>query len=127
MEKRKFHRIRFAARCTLTHNGITYHGHTENLSLNGALISFSDGIIVPKGEECVVLLFLDDQEAPLRLAVEVVYSFYTMLGTRIVQVDEEGQERLIDVVRKLTNQPERLAEEIARMKQEIARYLAPAP
>ncbi|UFS71731.1 PilZ domain-containing protein [Geomonas sp. RF6] len=126
MEKRKFHRIRLTARCALTHNGITYHGHTENMSLNGALISFSDGIIVPKGEECVVLVFLDDEEAPLRLVVEVVYSFYTMLGTKIVQVDEETQARLVAVVERVTDEPEKLKEEIERMKESIARYLAPA-
>lgn len=126
MEKRQFHRIRLAARCTLTHNGITYHGRTENMSLSGTLISFTDGIIVPKGEECVVLVFLEDEEIPLRLVVEVVYSFYTMLGTKFVQVDEDTRSRLINVVQRFTAEPERLQEELDRIRLAIDQYVAPS-
>jgi hypothetical protein len=123
MEKRNFHRVRYAARCTLTHNGITYHGRTENISLNGALISFTDGIIVPKGDECAVLVFLEDQDVPLKLTVEVVYSFYTMVGTRFKAVDLDATGRLFALIETVTGEPDKLKEELERIKGYVAEYL----
>lgn len=124
MEKRKFHRIRFAARCAVTHNGITYQGQTENLSLNGALISFTDGIIVPKEEQCNLLIFPEDEEIPLKLVAEVVYSFYTMLGTKFVSCNEDTQARLFKLVERNSTQPDKLAEELEIIRSGLAGYIS---
>jgi hypothetical protein len=102
-EKREFHRVRFRAKCELTHNEITYHGQLENISLNGALISFNDGVVVPEEEECILTIHLDDEETPLRVAVEVKHSNFTMIGIKFFTCNEKmAQERLFNLMERLS-------------------------
>ena len=86
-EKRRFRRVRYSAKCSLTHNNITYLGQLENISSNGALISFNDGIIIPKDDRCNLSIYIEEQAAPLRMEIEVIHSNFTMLGVRFA-IDE---------------------------------------
>jgi len=101
-EKREFHRVRFRAKSELTHNELTYQGQLENISLNGALISFDDGIVVPEGEKCILTIHLDDEETPLRVAVDVKHSNFTMIGIRFNACDEIARKRLCKLMERLS-------------------------
>jgi len=111
LEKRRFHRIRFTAASELTHNDITYKGQLENISLNGALLSFSDGVIIPQDEECILTVCLEGEKDLLRLLVKVIYSNFTMIGIKFVTVEGETRERLYKLMARLSNEPDKLIQE----------------
>src|SRR5208282_4137874 len=102
IEKRQFQRVRFRAKSELTHNEITYQGQLENISLNGALISFNDGVVVPHEDECILTIYLEDEETPLRVGVEVIHSNFTMIGIKFNTCDDMSWERLCNLMERLT-------------------------
>ena len=101
-EKRQFQRVRFRAKSELTHNEIIYQGQLENISLNGALISFNDGVVVPQEDECILTIYLEDEETPLRIGVEVIHSNFTMIGIKFNTCDDMSWERLCNLMERLT-------------------------
>jgi c-di-GMP-binding flagellar brake protein YcgR len=111
LDKRRFHRVRFTAASELTHKDITYKGQLENISLNGALLSFSDGVIVPEDEECTLTVCLKGENDPLRLVVKVVYSNFTMIGLKFDSLDTGPRERLYNLMARLSNELEKLTQE----------------
>jgi len=102
IEKREFHRVRFSAKSDLAHNEITYQGQLENISLNGALISFNDGVVVPEEEECILTIHLEDEETPLRVGVKVIHSNFTMIGIKFNTYDDMAWERLCNLMERLS-------------------------
>lgn len=112
IEKRRYHRIRFKTRCLLKHDGLTYQGQVENISLGGALISFSEGIIVPQGEKCTVLIYLDGEEAPFRFLVETVHSGFSMIGVNFCTYDAQAKVRLYALMERVTTEPDKLRKEL---------------
>ena len=110
-EQRLFNRVRFNAKCSLSHNNISYLGHMENISLNGALISFSEGVVIPRDDNCTLTVYLEDENTPLRLLIEVIHSNFTMIGIKITSKDAETQERLHNLIERLTTWQENLVKE----------------
>jgi hypothetical protein len=100
-ENRQSHRVRFRAKSELTHNEITYQGQLENISLNGALLSFNDGVVVPEEDECILTIHLEDEETPLRVGVEVKHSNFTMIGIQFNTYDDSARERLCNLMERL--------------------------
>jgi len=101
-EMRQIQRIRFNAKCSLTHNNITYLWQLENISVNGALISFNDGVVIPKDESCSLTIYLEDENSQLRLVIGVIHSNFTMIGIKFILNDGEMQERLHNLIERLT-------------------------
>lgn len=101
--KRRFPRVRFRAKCSLTHNNIIYKGQLENISVNGALVSFSDGIVIPNNERCNLIIYLEGEVPPLRLEIEVIHSNFTMMGIRFATEDYVVKKALDDLVARLTS------------------------
>jgi hypothetical protein len=110
-EQRQFNRVRFKAKCSLSHNNINYLGQMENISLNGALISFSDGVVIPRNESCNLTVYLEEENSPLRLLIEVIHSNFTMIGIKFASKDAENQERLHNLLERLTSGQEKLVKE----------------
>jgi c-di-GMP-binding flagellar brake protein YcgR len=118
IEKRRFQRIRFTAASDLTHNNISYKGQLENISLNGALLSFNDGLIVPQDDECILIVYLKGENIPLRLTVRVIYSNFTMIGVKFESMDAGTRERVNDLVAALSVEPEKLKDELKLLDRE---------
>jgi hypothetical protein len=93
-EKRRSQRVRFDAKCSLTHSNIIYLGQVVNISLNGALISFNDGLVIPSGERCTLAIYLNGEETQFRAEVEVVHSNFTMIGIKFNILDHSARELL---------------------------------
>jgi hypothetical protein len=83
-------------------------GHLENISENGALISFSDGVIIPKEDSCSLTVYLEDEKSPLRILIEVAHSNFTMIGIKFVSKDAEIKERLQNLIERLSTGQENL-------------------
>jgi hypothetical protein len=95
----------------LTHNNINYPGQLANISVNGALISLNDGVVIPKDDSCDLTVYLEDENTPLRLLIEVIYSNFTMIGVKFTKKDAEMQERLHNLIERLTTGQENLVKE----------------
>jgi hypothetical protein len=118
LERRRFHRVRFTAESELTHNGMTCKGQLENISLNGALLSFKDGVIIPQDEECILKVWLEWESDPLSIVVKVIYSNFTMIGISFASVGSETRERLYKLMEWLSNEPEKLTQERQLLERE---------
>ncbi len=105
---RRFHRVQLNAKSVVNHSGTDYHGQVENISLNDALLSFSDLFIVPEGEECTLALYLDEDKAPLRLVVKITYSYFTMVGIKFMSFEDDAHFRLHALMEKVTAEPDEL-------------------
>ncbi len=116
-EHRRFHRVRFTAEIELVHRNIAYKGQLENLSLNGALISFDEGIIVPQNDECDLTVRLAE-DALLRLEVKAIYSNFTMIGVKFTRFDAGTRERLYSLMERISNEPARLSKEQQLLERE---------
>jgi c-di-GMP-binding flagellar brake protein YcgR len=118
LEKRRFHRVRFTATSEMIHNNITYKGQLENISLNGALLSFSDGVVVPQDDECILTVFLEGENTPLRMVVQVIYSNFTMIGIKFASIDAETRERLYNLLARLSSDANKLTYERQLLERE---------
>ncbi|HYS43990.1 MAG TPA: PilZ domain-containing protein [Geobacteraceae bacterium] len=113
VEKRRFHRIRLASKCSLDCNNAIHEGRLENLSLNGALVSFKGSILVRPGNRGTFSFHVDGDAVPLRFEVEVVHSGFSMVGVKFIDLDAGTKARLAELMERLTAEPEKLREELA--------------
>lgn len=108
MENRRFERMRFTARGDLRHQGITYQVRLENISRGGVLISSDDCIMVTPGETCSLSIKLEKEDRVLRATVEVVHSFFSMVGVKFLSFQDGGEEHLVALLHSLQDSQSRL-------------------
>lgn len=123
IEQRQFHRVRMTETCSLTYQDCLYHGQLDNISLNGAVVSFTETVSVPVGAICLLSVHLKAEAAPLKLNIEVIHSNGAMVGMRFVPLDEHGQNRLVHLVQRFTTEPEKLASELDALKWHLSNFL----
>jgi hypothetical protein len=111
MQQRRFHRVTFSAPSDLTHQEMTYQGRVENVSLKGALISADECIMIPLGERCQLSIFAREGEPPIVLTAQVVHSFFSMIGVRFVSFAEGDENRMFELMERITSEPETLRDE----------------
>jgi hypothetical protein len=104
-ERRRFVRVRYEARCILTHDNSTYEGLMVNISLGGAMISFSESVMIPQGEMCALEIYADSGGLPALIEVETVYTSLSCIGVRFVNFDEQSHPQFYKLVGKLSRDP----------------------
>ena len=124
MEKRKFHRVQLTAKSMLTHKNVIYRGQLENISLNGALVRFDLGIIVPQGVEYNLAIYLESEDTPLLLNVEVVCSTCAMAGVKFLSYEDDTLIRLHNLLEKISPAPDKLRTELEIIRILFANYHA---
>ena len=112
IEKRRFQRVQFQTPCRLLVHDTEERGQLETLSLNGAMVSFKESVMVPEGESCDLQVFLDGRETPLCFRVTVVYSTLFRLHVRFDNAETETNRRLYRLLRSLVSDPETLRQEL---------------
>ena len=118
-DKRRFQRFQFKAQSLFDYLGQVTEAQVETISLNGAMVSFNDSVMIPEGVICSLTISLEGDEVPLRLSVEVVYSTMYRVGLHIVAYHEDAPMRLYRLLKELTDAPEKLQEESALLGWEI--------
>lgn len=126
MQQRGFHRVLLTAKSVVTFDDVIFKGQVENISLNGALISFEKDIDVNRGEKCFLTIYPENADTPIRIIAEVVRVLRNMVGIKFVAIDAETQACLFELVQKVTTEPENFTVESNRIKQYLANYLAGA-
>ena len=125
MQQRLFHRVLFTAKSVVTVADVIFKGHIENISLNGAMISFKKDISVKRGDKCFLAIYPEGEDEPIRIIAEVVHTSGNMVGMKFIAIDADTQFRLYDLVEKATTEPERLLSEFDRLKGYLAGYMMP--
>lgn len=126
IEQRQFQRVKLTQPCALAYQEDVYHGHLENISLNGAVISLDAGATVPVGGIGLLTVYLDEDARPLKLNVEVIHNNSSLLGVKFIPVDEYGQTCLLHLVEKFTCDTEKLISEMEAIREHIANFLRKA-
>jgi hypothetical protein len=123
IEQRQFHRVKMAEKCDLAYQDNKHPGQLENISLNGAIITLTDSVVIPMGAICLLTLHLKGESNPLKLNAEIIHCNHAKVGMRFVPLDEYGQNCLVHLVQSFTTEPDKLATELERIKWHIANYL----
>lgn len=67
--------------------------------------------MVPLGESCVFSVPLEPGTPPLRITVDIVHCFFSMVGVKFVAFSEDAEYRLLDFMKRTTAEPVKLMEE----------------
>lgn len=110
MEHRRFHRITYTAPGLFSCNNLTHEGRLGNISLQGAMFSANEGVMVSPGDRCTLTIRDESLEAPLLMYAEVVHAFYSMVGVKF-HANREEEELLYDLLKGLTPDPALLQHE----------------
>lgn len=124
MPQRWFHRVLFTAKSVVTLDDVIFNGHVENISLNGALISFEKDITVNRGDKCFLTIYPEGESQPIRIIAEVVRFLRNMIGIKFVAIDAETQFCLYELVKRVTKEPENMNTESVKLKEYFVNYLA---
>jgi len=124
MPQRWFHRVLFTAKSVVTLDDVIFNGHVENISLNGALISFEKDITVNRGDKCFLTIYPEGESQPIRIIAEVVRFLRNMIGIKFVAIDAETQFCLYELVKRVTTEPENMNAESVKLKEYFVNYLA---
>ena len=124
MQQRWFHRVLFTAKSDITFDDVISKGQLENISLNGALVSFEKEITVKRGDKCFLAIYPEGESQPIRIIAEVVRFLRNMVGLKFVAIDAETQLRLFELVKRVTTEPEKMNAESDRLKEYFANYFA---
>jgi len=124
MQQRLFHRVLFTAKSVVTLDDVIFKGQVENLSLNGALLSFEKDIAVNLGEKCFLTIYQEGESQPIRIIAEIVRSRRNMVGIKFVAIDAETQSCLYELVNRMTTEPGIMKQESYRLKEYFNNYLA---
>ncbi|HBG05296.1 MAG: pilus assembly protein PilZ [Geobacteraceae bacterium GWC2_58_44] len=111
MEQRRFHRVTFSAPSDLIHQDMTYRGRLDNISLRGAMVSADECIMIPPGDTCTLSIRPDEKAPPIILTAEIVHCFFSMVGVKFVAFSEDAEQRLFELIKTITPEPDRLRNE----------------
>lgn len=124
MQQRWFHRVLFTAKSVISFDDVISKGQLENISMNGALISFEKDITVNRGDKCFLTIYLEDDSEPIRIIAEVVRFLRNMVGIKFIAIDPETQLCLYELVNRMTTEPEHMNSEMNRLKGYFSNYFA---
>ncbi|TGU71646.1 PilZ domain-containing protein [Geomonas terrae] len=120
MNQRRFHRVKHTAPGELKHHDMKYRCRIENISLRGALISADECLMVPLNESCTLSIEVAPGQAPMVVTVGVVHCFFSMMGVKFIAFEGNAEQTLLELIRRITTEPDKLAQEWESIQQEKA-------
>ena len=127
MPQRFFRRVLFTAKSDVKFEDVIFKGQLENISMNGALISFEDDVSVNRGDKCFMTIYPEGESQPIRIIAEVAHFLRNMVGIRFLAIDAESQAFLYELVKKLPAEPENTDEESDNLKKFFANFFDSEP
>jgi len=123
IEKRKFPRVRLTTKSMLRNKDADYKGQLENISISGALVRLEQCIVVPLGGEYNLTIYIEGQDVPIRIIVEVVCSTLSLAGIKFVSCGPDSRSRLEQLVRTLTPESESMETKRETIRLHLDNYL----
>jgi hypothetical protein len=117
----------FTAKSDVKFEDVIFKGQLENISLNGALISFEDDVPVNRGDKCFLTIYPEGESQPIRIIADVAHFLRNMVGIRFIAIDSESQALLYELVKKLPEEPEYTDEESDNLKKFFANFFDSEP
>lgn len=122
-ERRMFPRVRLTAKSFLYLQDANYKGQLQNISISGALISMEERFVVPTGGDYTITIYIEGEDLPLQLGVEVVCSSLSLVGVKFVSCDDDTATRLGQLIVNLTSGDPALETELDTIKIHLDKYL----
>ena len=126
-EFRKFNRVDVCEKIELVCDGCSYRGYLDNLSVNGALVELDDDTSIAPGQSCILSIYLEEDDEgeavpPLQLRSEAVHGYSSLVGMRFLDCDDETRGRLFLLMDRLESEPQRLENDLERIRGYLAEY-----
>jgi hypothetical protein len=110
---RRFHRIPVSAKTTVYHLDHSHDAVLGAISLGGAAINFNEDAMIPQQDECIVAIVFEENQPPLLLKGLITNSSFFRIGVKFIDMDEEKIALLYGMLKKLTDEPEKLESELS--------------
>jgi len=123
LERRKSPRVDLTAKSILRHRNADYKGQLENISLSGALVRLELCVIVSLGGEYLLTIYIEEENSPLQLFVEVVCATVSLVGLKFVSCNAETTARLEQLVHQLSTQPDKARVELEKIRRRFIDHL----
>ena len=124
IDRRQFHRVQLSSKTILSNNDSNYQGQLENISMTGALVRIEHGTFLPKGSEYGMSVYIDGEDAPLQLNVEVVCVNFALAGIKFVSFKADSGTRLAKLIERFSSEPDVVMAEHERFRRLFAGYFS---
>ena len=111
-DKRRFHRIHFTVDADLKIGNDSWDVRVLDLSLNGALISFTEDCPLIKNLNCTLTFPLQDDESIIKMNVSVKHLMRDHAGLCIHHIDVDSLSHLKRIIELNTGDPSILEREL---------------
>ncbi|MCL1079804.1 PilZ domain-containing protein [Parashewanella spongiae] len=117
-DRRKFSRVLFQAKATLSHLPTFWQTQVHDLSLNGALIQRPNNFTDIPNKTFKLSLFLPSTDIEISMDAKIVYSSEKQLGLRCIDIDVESMGHLKRLVELNCGNPNLLHRELPQFIRE---------
>lgn len=115
LERRRFTRIHFDAKCTLVHQNHVYDIQLVDICLRGALAESTTPLPVQVGDSVELIIALDEQEQQIRMPAEVNHLLKSFVGFRAENMELASITHLRRLVELNLGNPELLERELEHL------------
>jgi hypothetical protein len=105
MVSRRFNRIKFDDQCVVEYGSRSIKGRLLNISLNGALVEFSDHMPFLPGDRWRLSFHLGNADFIMQFGSEVVHTNNNMAGFRFIETDLNTMFHLRNLLEARTSDP----------------------
>ena len=110
--KRRFSRIQFNVKCSLTLAHQQYEVSLLDLALKGALIETNPSLPAALKTPCTLTIELEGLESPLHFSADVVHVHENRIGLKFTSTDIDSMIHLRSIVESNTADPEKISHEL---------------
>jgi hypothetical protein len=111
--KRRFSRITFNVKCTLTLGNEHLEVSLVDIALKGALIEVAQPVTAQLKTPCSLSIELDGLEAPLHFSADVMHVHENRIGVKFTATDIDSMIHLRSIVESNTADPEKVSRELS--------------
>jgi len=122
IDKRHFQRVHLSSKIILSNNDSIYQGQLENISMSGALIRFGHDTFLSKCSKYDLTVTIEGEDAPLQLAVEIVFVTFAMAGIKFVSFKTDSGIRLAKLIERFSSEPDVVMAEHERVRRLFTGY-----
>jgi PilZ domain-containing protein len=114
-EHRLFHRIRFVVKTDIEISGKSCEAALVDVSLKGALVTFSHELHPERGLPCQLTIHLDGSDIKLIISGEIVHTRQNVTGIKFTLIDLDSMMHLRRLLELNTAEPDKVRSELSSL------------